>query len=173
MNFHQRLLAAFFLMFLPTFATADESEASSDRQAIKQVIQKMNQSITERNVDKLLETFAEGAIDMEMFPAHKYGETQTDETFVTKTRPLSQRWQRIAPILFASTQRYVRQARILDLQIDGRMASAWLEVETESLSSKEGAQAKQDRFREICILRHYESGWKIVTLSNNRHDKVE
>ncbi len=172
MKLHQYLTAILFLSILPLMHVKAETVSSSDYAEIKDVIDIMNDSVTSRDLNGVLNTFADGAINIELFPAKKYGETKTDKPIPVKTRTLGERWKSIAPILFGTTKKYLRKATIADLLVDGNLAVARLDVETEALSSKEGAIAKQASFREICILRRYDNGWKIVTLTNNLHDEA-
>ncbi|GAB4355878.1 MAG: hypothetical protein Kow006_22600 [Gammaproteobacteria bacterium] len=130
----------------------------------------MNRSVSERNLPGILKTFAEGAVMVDLFPAHKYGAVAETERDIVKAVALNKRWQAVAPVLFATTKVYRRKVDIVDLHIDNAMAVAWLDVETETLPVKEGATTKINRFKEICILRRYDDGWKIVTITNNRHD---
>ncbi len=142
----------------------------ANRNEIRQVIETMNRAVSERNLPVLLSTFADGSIKVDLFPAHKYSAAATEEGDAVKTVKLDERWQSVAPILFATTKIYDRKVKIREVLIDKGMAVAWLDIETKTLSVKEGASIKYNRFKEICILRHYDQGWKIVALTNNRHD---
>ena len=146
------------------------SGAETDAVEVRGVIETMNRSVSERNLPGILKTFAEGSVKVDLFPAHKYGAAAEPESDIVKTVTLNKRWQAVAPILFATTKVYKRKIDVVDLHIDKGMAVAWLDVETETLSVKEGATTKFNRFKEICILRRYDDGWKIVTVTNNRHD---
>lgn len=146
-------------------AAADESIA-----AIKQVIERMNRAVTERDLPELLATFAEGSINLDLFPARKYGASPENEGGSVKTTPLHQRWQVIAPVLFSRTKEYQRTVRDMEVQLDKNMAVAWLDLETRTLPATEDATAETDRFKEICILRRSGDQWKIVAITNNRHD---
>ena len=128
----------------------------------------MNHFVSERKLPELLALFAEDSIKVDLFPMHKYGADATKDSKV-KSITLEQRWQTIAPILFATTKFYRRSVKDMDINVNKGLAVAWLEIETESLSLKPGATSKRHRFKEICILRQYHDGWKIVMLSNNRH----
>ncbi len=171
MKYRQFLTTVFLVVALPLCIARAETTDVEASNAIKAVIANMNQAVTERDIDLLLTTFANGAINIEMFPAKKYGETEASEPFAAKTRSLQERWQSIAPILF-STKKYERRATVQEVLVEGNMAMARINIETESLSAKEGATTKQSSFRELCLLRRYESGWKIVSLTNDLHDEA-
>ena len=171
MKYRQYLTTLFLVIALPLSIARAETIDAEASTAIKAVIANMNQAVTTRDLDLLLTTFANGAINIDMFPAKKYGETENAESFSTKTRSLQERWQSIAPMLF-STKKYERKATVQDVLVDGNMAMARIDIETESLSAKEGATTKHSRFRELCLLRQDENGWKIVSLTNNLHDEA-
>ncbi len=158
---------------LPIFSTIAGATAPSTANseiAARQVIEQMNRYVSERKLPELLRLFAEDAIKMDLYPKLSYGEKTTKDSNKVKTTGLKQRWQSVAPILFSTTKIYRRSIKNIDIHIDKGLAVAWLDIETESLSAKPGATSKFSRFKEICILRHYDDGWKIVALSNNRHD---
>lgn len=158
---------------LPAFSTvagATTSSTVSSEAAARQVIEQMNRYVSERKLPELLRLFAEDSVKMDLYPKLSYGEETTKDSNKVKTTSLKHRWQAVAPILFSTTIVYQRSIKNMEIHIDKGLAVAWLDIETESLSTKPGATSKFNRFKEICILRHYGSGWKIVALSNNRHD---
>ena len=156
---------------LTAFVTTTPAAAASDDAAqIGDLIDRMNRAISERNLDALLSTFADGGVKVDLFPAHQFGSAAETASDTVRTADLQQRWRAVTPILFNTTRIYQRTADIVDLHIDRGLAVAWLEISTEILSIEPNARQQNNRFMEICILRRYDDGWKIVALSNNRHD---
>jgi len=159
---------ALYAMPLMLVLPAHASGTVNNEAEVRQVIEQMNHFVSERKLPELLTLFAEDSIKVDLFPMHKYGADATKDSKV-KSITLEQRWQTIAPILFATTKFYRRSVKDMDINVNKGLAVAWLEIETESLSLKPGATSKRHRFKEICILRQYHDGWRIVVLSNNRH----
>lgn len=162
------IVAAFSVLCMTAAYPGPAFAEEGDLEQIRGVVDTMNRAVTERDLPRLLSTFAEGSVTIDLFPAHRYGAATGEDA--VKTAALQERWQAVAPILFATTKVYHRTVRAMDVHIDGGMAVAWLDVETETLPAAEGATSKTNRFREICILRRYDAGWRIVTMTNNRHD---
>jgi hypothetical protein len=161
------MLVMFAVTSMPPMSAYANRDAIED---VKRVLHTMNDAITSRDLPGLLATFAEGSIQVDLFPARKYGGAAEEDDNVVKTVNLSERWQAVAPILFSRMKSYKRVIRDMEVSVDKGMAVAWLDLETEALSAKEGAVVKTERFKEICILRRYGDAWKIVTITNNRHD---
>lgn len=153
---------------LPMQVLADDHGQATKQ--VKMVIEKMNQALTERDVDALISTFSPDGVAIDLFPAHQYGKMKKGSEFKIKTENLTERWSRVARVLFASTKMFKRTITGINVQVDNGMAVAWVDVKSESLSVKEGAKNKVAQFKEICVLRLYGNEWKIVTLTNNRHN---
>ncbi len=162
------IVAAFSMMSMLAAGVASAEEG--DAAQVRGVVEMMNRAVTERDLPRLLSSFAEGSVNIDLFPVHRYSAATGEGNDAVKTANLHERWQAVAPILFATTKVYRRTIRAMDVHVDRGMAVAWLDVETETLSTKEGATTKTNRFSEICILRRYDDGWKIVALTNNRRD---
>ncbi len=159
------LLACSITISIAIAASTTDSEVE-----VRQVIEQMNRFVTDRKLPELLKLFAEDSIKVDLFPMRSYGKKEAKGNNKVKTTTLEQRWQAVAPILFSSTKFYRRSVKNMELHIDKGLAVAWLDIETETVSRKQDATRKFNRFKEICILRRYQDGWKIVVLSNNRHD---
>lgn len=162
---------------LPICATGNQAPqggrvvpAAKDPQtAIRTVLDTMNRAITEKDLPLLLGTFAEGSVKVDLFPAHQFGPAEVKQE-QPKVVDLHQRWETVAAILFTTPQNYSRHVRGLSVHVDGELAVAWLDIETESSAATGSSVVKRNRFKEICILRRQENGWKIVALTNNRQD---
>ena len=149
-------------------ALADNHNQSTEQ--VTSVVEKMNRALTERDVEALVSTFSPDGVAIDLFPAHQYGKMKKGGEFKIKTENLTERWSRVARVLFASTKMFKRTITGINVQVDNGMAVAWIDVKSESLSVKEGAKNKVAHFKEICVLRLYGDEWKIVTLTNNRHN---
>lgn len=154
-----------------TAESAAESAASDqDAAAVRTLIESANQAISERDLERLLATFAEGAVRVDAFPAHRFGAAASGADETVKAVDLADRWKAVAPILFSSTSLYQRRIRGMDVHIDNDLAVAWVVIETAMLGVGEETAAAANRFREIYILRREDDGWKLVAITNNRRD---
>ncbi len=145
----------------------------TNKQQIEAVIVTMNQAVTERNLEALLATMDDNALRLDLFPIHyqpkKNATAKDSDHSHPKTVDLKPRWTVVLPIL-GSLKSYQRTANKIHVQVDGTLASAWVEVITKTLA-KEGGQESSNRFSEVVLLKKTEGQWKIVLSSNNRHDQ--
>ncbi len=155
---------------MAVFIAANFSKAAlatpNEKIAIRNIITQMNQAFTSRETDKLLATFGEGAVKIDLFPAHvKSGKRSST---AIKTADLTKRWQTVTAILFKSTNFYERVAKNMKVHADNNLALVWATIETRSQSIQKGAKIKSDRYSEVYLLRFIKNNWKITALTNNR-----
>lgn len=141
----------------------------SDEDEISALILAMNQAVSEKSLENLLPLFDEGAIRLDLFSAHKYGDSNPKGAAV-RNADLTKRWKSVGPLLFGMSKRYERKVASVDINVDGDMAMAWVELTTEMLATAEGAKPSQNHFFESLLLRRTNGDWKIVMASNNRQD---
>ena len=150
----------------------DSPSRLADSKAIRQVVEMMNRAITERDLPKLIGTFAEGAIRVDSFPAHRFIAPDPEQQMNVQTADLKARWETVAPILFSTTEFYRRKVVDTSVHVDADLAVAWVDIETETLSKEQDAKIAKNAFKEICVLRRETDGWKILVMTNNRQDKI-
>jgi len=151
----------------------------AEKKAIRDVIIKMNQAVTDSNLEEVLITFAKNAIKVDLFPAHypKQGKNnKSDEKLdlpdvYPKTADLKQRWQAVFGIMSASTKLYERKTETIKVQVDGAMATAWVKIRTRSVPHDPKRSETINNFYEMLVLKKMHGQWKIMLTSNNRHDR--
>ncbi len=148
----------------------ERTVATADANAVRAVVEAMNLAISERDLPRLADLFADGAVDVRLFPAHSFGGPPPEDQMRVEAVNLKDRWHTIAPILFASTASYTRQAADIAVHVDNDLGLAWVDTQTRMVPLGEGAQVHMNRFTEICILRRQDDGWRIVAVTNNRQD---
>ena len=111
--------------------------------------------------DALVATLAEGGAQFTLRSQH---EEMPPEKVQSE---ISEYWTVIAPVLFASTSSYQREAEIVDTRINGDIATVW--TKTSTVSTRIGA-TKPDRnaFTEVYLLIRTPEGWKIAAIADNR-----
>jgi ketosteroid isomerase-like protein len=163
----QFALAILFTVCFNQMTTA--APAPNQKQAIRNVVLQMNQAITSRETDKLLATFAEGAVKIDLFPAHIKPGPKIAHQIVTAD--LKKRWQAVTEILFSSTQFYKRAAKNMTIHSDGRFATVWATIDTSSQPLHKNAAIQNNQYSELYLLRLIGNDWKIAAISNNRQPK--
>ncbi len=173
--FHANLaLLCLLILSNPVFSGTTAQAIEADKQDIHNLISTMNQAVTNRDLDAVLATFDENALKLDLFPAHyppktdKTPATQKPIQVFPKTANLKARWQAVFGIM-GNVKVYERSATLIQSQVDGKMASAWVEIKTKTIT-REGAAETRNRFIEIVLLKKVGRQWKIVLTSNNRHD---
>lgn len=150
---------------------AAQADAFSHKASVRGVITEMNQAITDRDVDRLLETFADNAVKFNLHRAHGQDKDVSKLTAKDQISDLAIMWKSVSQILFPSTRFYERTAIVMDVHIDKEMAVIWATINTRSQSIKEGADINTNSFSEVYLLVLIEEEWKIATITNNRKDK--
>lgn len=170
------LLAIAVLPSLPaagaeTAGPAPERRATTaDANDVRAVVEAMNQAISDADLPRLVGLFADGAVNVDLFPAHSFDRAPPAGTKRVEAVDLADRWRTIGPILFSSTGSYTRRVADMAIHVDKDLALAWADIETRMSPLGEGAQVQTNRFKEICILRRDDEGWRIVAVTKNRQD---
>ncbi len=151
-------------------ASAQASVSGEDVAAVRSLVESINRAITERNLEQLLDTFADGAVRVDAFPAHRFGAAASGDDEKVEAVDLERRWRTVAPILFSTTRSYERRIQDMDVHVDRDLAVAWVAIETAMSPVGEETMIGRNAFKEIYLLRRYDDGWKIVALTNNRRD---
>jgi hypothetical protein len=73
----------------------------------------------------------------------------------------------VAPLLFTVTSAYIRQAEILEENVQGDVATVWARISTESTRAGE-EQSRAESFTEFYLLVSTPDGWKIAGMVDNR-----
>lgn len=126
-----------------------------------EVVKAFNSALTERNLDAALAQFASGAVQYTLRSAHAGVPTGAGVTSDLKTH-----WQTIGPVLIGATQSYKRIPELLDVRIDGDLATVWAKTSTESV--ERSGSRKQGSFTEVYFLVRTASGWRIGSMADNR-----
>lgn len=152
-----RQAIAAFLMSMFLFATA----APAADPGPAEVVKAFNLAITERKLDAALAHFASGAVQYTLRSAHAGVPTGAGVTSDLKTH-----WQTIGPVLIGATQSYTRVPELLDVRIDGDLATVWAKISSESI--ERSGSRKQGSFSEVYLLVRTASGWRIGSMADNR-----
>ncbi|PIE01499.1 MAG: hypothetical protein CSA81_11250 [Acidobacteria bacterium] len=160
-----KLLLISILLTCPGWS---QDGSKGDEIAVRETIRKMNESVSNKDLQGLHSVILDDAVKLNLFPAHKYGEV-ADDNFKITTAPLKGTWTTVATLLFRGTHVYKRDIVHMDIHINGAMAVAWVELQTETIRQK-GDPPKRNHFREICVLKRMGKEWKIAMATNNRHD---
>ncbi|MCB1051374.1 MAG: hypothetical protein H6510_17815 [Acidobacteria bacterium] len=127
---------------------------------VEAVVLRFNQAFSERSLEGMLATLADGSVRIDLFEAHRFSDAPPDPDMQINTGPAAERWRQVTPIIFALSTRYVREVQAMETHVDGEMAVVWATIRAGS----------DTQFREIYILRRGSSGWKIAAMTNNRKD---
>ncbi len=154
-----RIIALLFLTIsLGSLSAASESEHSK----ITSVINTFNESLSAKNLDGMLSTFAPGSVQLTLRAAHAEMAVGDGISSDLKTH-----WSTIGPVLFTTMKSYTRTATIADIQVDGDVASVWTRINTVSVAL--GAdQSRQSEFTELYLIVNAGNGWKIGAVADNR-----
>ncbi len=133
----------------------------SQRSQVVNVVKSFNASITNRDPAAVVQHLAAGGVQFTLRPSHAglAPEKLTSE--------LVAHWSLIAPVLIAATSTDIRQAEILEENVQGDVATVWARISTESTRvGKEKSRAES--FTEFYLLVSTPEGWKIAGMIDNR-----
>jgi ketosteroid isomerase-like protein len=133
----------------------------SQRSQVANVVKSFNASVTNRDTDAMVSHFAAGGVQFTLRPSHA-GLAPAD-----LTSELVAHWSLIAPVVFAATSAYIRQAEILDENVQGDVATVWARISTESTRAGE-EKSRAESFTEFYLLVSTPDGWKIAGMVDNR-----
>ncbi len=134
----------------------------ADHSEITSVVSTFNEALTAKNLDGMLATMANGAVQFTLRAAHSEMATGDGISSDLKTH-----WSTIGPVLFTTMKSYTRKATILDVQVDGDVASVWTRINTESVALGSD-QSRQGEFTELYVIVNAGNGWKIGAVADNR-----
>jgi len=156
-----RLINALLRVYLSGWIVCPAVCCAAEALGPEATVVSFNQTITSRDTDKLGGHFANGGVQFTLRPSHKGLATQG------LTADLGQHWSTIAPVLFAATSSYTREAEILESRVQGDIATVWARISTETVpvSSEERTS---ETFTEVYLLLNTGSGWKIFGMADNR-----
>lgn len=165
--FHPLIIISLFVSGFALPATAEQPSS-----AVRQVVLDMNQAVNDKDINKMLALFDQGSVRIDLFPAHNYADKPPVKTDIPVTvSDLPQRWQTVAALLFNTAKSYSRQAKDIQVQVDGDMATAWVNIETSMVAKDPSIKSRSNSFVEALLLRRQNATWKIVAVSNNRSDQ--
>ena len=126
------------------------------------VVRAFNEAVTAREeLDDILAHFAAGGVQFTLRPSHQ---GITPEGL---TSELVAHWSGVAPILFAATSAYARQAEILAAHVEGSVATVWARIDTET-TLVNATNTSAESFTEVYLLIETPDGWKIAGIADNR-----
>lgn len=148
--------------WVPLIGHADENTSGPEATVVA-----FSQAFTDSDADALIALLAEGGIQFTLRASH---EGINPEKL---TADITGHWSVIAPVVFAATEKYTRQAKITDSQVQGEVASLWADVSTESVRLGTDEVSKET-FSEFYLLIKTADGWKIAAIADNRRtDKLD
>ena len=133
----------------------------AQRSQVVNVVESFNASVTNRDLDAMVTHFMPGGVQFTLRPSHA---GLASETLTTE---LTTHWPMVAPVLFAVTSAYIRQAEILEETVRGDVATAWARISTESTRTGE-QKSRAESFTEFYLLVSTPDGWKIAGIVDNR-----
>lgn len=136
--------------------------SETSRSEIASVINTFNQSLSAKNLEGMLSTFAEGSVQITLRPAH--AEMATGAGI---SSDLTTHWSTVGPVLFSTMKSYKRAATIMDIQLDGDVASVWTRINTTAIALGSD-QSRQSEFTELYLIVNAGNGWKIGAVADNR-----
>jgi ketosteroid isomerase-like protein len=134
---------------------------NSQRTQVTNVVKSFNASITNRDTDEMVKHFVAGGVQFTVRPSH------SGLAPANLTSELVAHWSMVAPLLFAVTSAYIRQAEILEENVQGDVATVWARISTESTRAGE-EQSRAESFTEFYLLVSTTDGWKIAGMVDNR-----
>jgi len=127
------------------------------------VVLSFNESITAQNAEAALSHVATGSVQFNLRSSH----SDMGESDESLTQDLTAMWMLVTGLLFNTLDSYERTVDILDVRVDGDVATAWTRTVTRSLA--EGAdQPNVLEFTEVYLLLRRDGEWKISGVANNR-----
>jgi ketosteroid isomerase-like protein len=150
-------VSAAILLVSGMTSTSILADAADD---VAGVVQTFNAAVTARQLDQLLNHFAEGGVQFTIRPSHE-GLKRAG-----LTEELATRWSMVGPVLFSATKAYTRKAEILDARAIGDLATVWARIDTETVSLQ--GKATTETFSEVYLLVRSGQDWKIAGIADNR-----
>jgi hypothetical protein len=143
------------------------SQADENKSAPEATVLAFNQAFTDSDAEALVALLADGGIQFTLRASHAGIDPEK------LTADITAHWSVIAPVVFAATEKYTRQAKITDSQVKGEVASIWAEVSTESVRLGSDEVSKET-FSELYLVINTADGWKIAAIADNRRtDKLD
>lgn len=124
-------------------------------------VKAFNAAFASKDKDTLIATLAEGGAQFTLRAQHE--DSPPDKV----QSEISAYWSVIAPVLFASTSAYERNAEILDVRADGDIATVWTNTQTKS-TRLGSTEAQTNTFTEVYLLVSSPAGWRIAAIADNR-----
>lgn len=150
------------LILVTTGLVSTTSATETSHSEIASVINTFNQSLSTKNLDGMLSTFAESAVQITLRPAHAEMATGAGISSDLKTH-----WSTVGPVLFSTMKSYKRAVTIIDIQLDGDVASVWTRINTTGIALGSD-QSRQSEFTELYLIVNTGNGWKIGAVADNR-----
>jgi hypothetical protein len=152
---------AFLMTVVPLPVPADDSVSVEGAPGPAAVVRAFNDSISAGDAEGAVAQVAPGGVQFTLQSSHD--EIQPEEI----TASLSEYWSMILPVVFASTEKYVRRAEILAVERHGNIATVWTNISTQSFRRGKG-EPSESEFTELYVLADLAGGFRIVSISNNR-----
>jgi hypothetical protein len=156
-----RLINALLMVSLSSWSAWPAVSRAAEAHGPEATVVSLNQTITSRDTERLGGHFATGGVQFTLRPSHKGLATQG------LTADLGQHWSTIAPVLFAATSSYTREAEILDSRVYGDIATVWARISTKTVAVSSAERTSQT-FTEVYLLLNTAGGWKIAAMADNR-----
>lgn len=129
---------------------------------VVKVVAGFNQSITERDMDMVMEQLAEGSVQIQLPPTYP-GETDNSPLSVD----LRQNWQNTGVAWNSAASKYLRQSKILSVEQHGDFATIWVSTST-ATPGKNTTEVRHSRFSEVYLLVKNGGVWQIAANAKNR-----
>jgi len=114
-----------------------------------------------KDKDAVIATLAEGGAQFTLRAQHESTPPESIQTEITAY------WTVVAPVLITSTSSYVRTLDILDVRVDGDIATVWTQTHTAS-TPLNSTEADRNSFTEVYLVVKRADGWKIAGMADNR-----
>jgi hypothetical protein len=137
------------------------SHADENKSAPEATVLAFNQAFADSDSEALVALLAEGGSQFTLRASHAGINPEK------LTAEITAHWSVIAPVVFAATEKYTRQAKITDSQVEGDVASIWANISTESVRLGTDEVSKET-FSEFYLVIKTADGWKIAAIADNR-----
>ena len=137
------------------------SLASAGSGGPEDVVKAFSAGFGAKDKDAVIATLAEGGAQFTLRAQHDSTPPESIETELTAY------WAVIAPVLISSTSSYVREIEILDVRVDGDIATVWAQTKTAS-TPLNSTEADINSFSEVYLVVKRAEGWKIAGMADNR-----
>ncbi len=160
------LLPRLLLCLLPVVAVA--ADAIAPPPSPEQVVREFNAALSERRLDAALATLQKGAVNFNLESAHRFTGAAAGAA-EPLTVDLATHWKTVAPVLYATHRRYLREVDAATTHLDGPLAVVWTRLRTRAEPLKGGPTLLV--ISETYQL-HLEAGqWRIVSIANSRQTR--